>query len=233
MYRVLWPLCGAETAQCACCGWQLPILSISIYNSRHALPSQLDKVQQVSSYLRPTAATLSKRASADPWTSPLNAGFSVWIFQLLKKKKNNNNNNLLFSFGLARKKRASLLKMLCAFSPLKLWSERERVEKKRGGRLQKKRVFNIFRWTAEGELVGEQFWVMAGCCVSAEERENQRINEEIEKQLRRDKKDSRRELKLLLLGEHRRARRVTEFIQPQTGSRILSGPHHRVRNTLG
>lgn len=43
---------------------------------------------------------------------------------------------------------------------------------------------------------------MAGCCVSAEERENQRINEEIERQLRRDKKDSRRELKLLLLGEH-------------------------------
>uniref|UniRef100_A0A3Q4GVA4 GNAS complex locus n=1 Tax=Neolamprologus brichardi TaxID=32507 RepID=A0A3Q4GVA4_NEOBR len=41
---------------------------------------------------------------------------------------------------------------------------------------------------------------MAGCCVSAEERENQRINEEIEKQLRRDKEDSRRELKLLLLG---------------------------------
>ncbi|KAA8592186.1 hypothetical protein FQN60_017641 [Etheostoma spectabile] len=40
---------------------------------------------------------------------------------------------------------------------------------------------------------------MAGCCVSAEEKENQRINEEIEKQLRRDKKDSRRELKLLLL----------------------------------
>ncbi|XP_068995251.1 guanine nucleotide-binding protein subunit alpha-14-like [Embiotoca jacksoni] len=42
--------------------------------------------------------------------------------------------------------------------------------------------------------------MMAGCCVSAEDRENQRINEEIEKQLRRDKKDSRRELKLLLLG---------------------------------
>ncbi|KAM9394468.1 guanine nucleotide-binding protein subunit alpha-14-like [Pholidichthys leucotaenia] len=41
---------------------------------------------------------------------------------------------------------------------------------------------------------------MAGCCVSAEEKESQRINEEIEKQLRRDKKDSRRELKLLLLG---------------------------------
>ncbi|XP_013769391.1 guanine nucleotide-binding protein subunit alpha-14 [Pundamilia nyererei] len=41
---------------------------------------------------------------------------------------------------------------------------------------------------------------MAGCCLSAEERENQRINEEIEKQLRRDKEDSRMELKLLLLG---------------------------------
>ncbi|XP_060894889.1 guanine nucleotide-binding protein subunit alpha-14-like [Labrus mixtus] len=42
--------------------------------------------------------------------------------------------------------------------------------------------------------------MMAGCCISAEDKENQRINEEIEKQLRRDKKDSRRELKLLLLG---------------------------------
>ncbi|XP_068616832.1 guanine nucleotide-binding protein subunit alpha-14-like [Brachionichthys hirsutus] len=41
---------------------------------------------------------------------------------------------------------------------------------------------------------------MAGCCVSAEEKENQRISDEIEKQLRKDKKDSRRELKLLLLG---------------------------------
>ncbi|XP_030643663.1 guanine nucleotide-binding protein subunit alpha-14 [Chanos chanos] len=42
--------------------------------------------------------------------------------------------------------------------------------------------------------------MMAGCCMSAEERECQRINQEIDKQLRRDKKDSRRELKLLLLG---------------------------------
>lgn len=37
--------------------------------------------------------------------------------------------------------------------------------------------------------------------MSAEEKENQRINQEIDRQLRRDKKDSRRELKLLLLGE--------------------------------
>uniref|UniRef100_A0A8C5MK58 Guanine nucleotide-binding protein subunit alpha n=1 Tax=Leptobrachium leishanense TaxID=445787 RepID=A0A8C5MK58_9ANUR len=41
---------------------------------------------------------------------------------------------------------------------------------------------------------------MAGCCLSAEQKESQRINAEIEKQLRRDKRDARRELKLLLLG---------------------------------
>lgn len=38
------------------------------------------------------------------------------------------------------------------------------------------------------------------CCLSDEEREQRRINQEIEKQLRRDKRDARRELKLLLLG---------------------------------
>ncbi|XP_064153135.1 guanine nucleotide-binding protein subunit alpha-14-like [Anguilla rostrata] len=42
--------------------------------------------------------------------------------------------------------------------------------------------------------------MMACCCLSAEDRENKRINEEIERRLRQDKKDSRRELKLLLLG---------------------------------
>uniref|UniRef100_A0A8C5MLG1 Guanine nucleotide-binding protein subunit alpha n=2 Tax=Leptobrachium leishanense TaxID=445787 RepID=A0A8C5MLG1_9ANUR len=42
--------------------------------------------------------------------------------------------------------------------------------------------------------------LMAGCCLSAEQKESQRINAEIEKQLRRDKRDARRELKLLLLG---------------------------------
>ncbi|KAM4808672.1 guanine nucleotide-binding protein subunit alpha-14 [Rhinophrynus dorsalis] len=41
---------------------------------------------------------------------------------------------------------------------------------------------------------------MAGCCLSAEEKESQRISAEIERQLRRDKRDARRELKLLLLG---------------------------------
>ncbi|KAL8203314.1 UNVERIFIED_CONTAM: hypothetical protein K2H54_047800 [Gekko kuhli] len=37
------------------------------------------------------------------------------------------------------------------------------------------------------------------CCLSEEAKEARRINDEIERQLRRDKRDSRRELKLLLL----------------------------------
>ena len=39
------------------------------------------------------------------------------------------------------------------------------------------------------------------CCLSAEAREQKQINREIEKQLRQDKKNQRRELKLLLLGK--------------------------------
>ncbi|THD20334.1 Guanine nucleotide binding protein (G protein) q polypeptide [Fasciola hepatica] len=38
------------------------------------------------------------------------------------------------------------------------------------------------------------------CCRSEEYKEQNRINKEIEKQLKRDKKDARREFKLLLLG---------------------------------
>ncbi|XP_061589694.1 guanine nucleotide-binding protein G(q) subunit alpha-like [Cololabis saira] len=38
------------------------------------------------------------------------------------------------------------------------------------------------------------------CCLSPEAKEARRINDEIERQLRRDKKESRREYKLLLLG---------------------------------
>lgn len=53
---------------------------------------------------------------------------------------------------------------------------------------------------------------MAGCCcLSAEEKESQRISAEIERQLRRDKKDARRELKLLLLGEWLRIPRAPEL----------------------
>lgn len=44
---------------------------------------------------------------------------------------------------------------------------------------------------------------MMACCLSDEVKESKRINAEIEKQLRRDKRDARRELKLLLLGELR------------------------------
>ena len=40
------------------------------------------------------------------------------------------------------------------------------------------------------------------CCLSEEAKESKRINQEIDKQLRRDKRDARRELKLLLLGMH-------------------------------
>ena len=39
------------------------------------------------------------------------------------------------------------------------------------------------------------------CCMSDDEKEQKRINQEIEKQLRKDKSNSRKELKLLLLGE--------------------------------
>ena len=39
------------------------------------------------------------------------------------------------------------------------------------------------------------------CCLSEEAKEARRINDEIERQLRRDKKDNRREFKLLLLGK--------------------------------
>lgn len=41
------------------------------------------------------------------------------------------------------------------------------------------------------------------CCLSEEAKEARRINDEIERQLRRDKRDARRELKLLLLGKRR------------------------------
>ncbi|CAB1319466.1 unnamed protein product [Coregonus sp. 'balchen'] len=43
------------------------------------------------------------------------------------------------------------------------------------------------------------------CCLSEEAKESRRINDEIERQLRRDKRDARRELKLLLLEEDKRS----------------------------
>ena len=40
------------------------------------------------------------------------------------------------------------------------------------------------------------------CCMSDDEKEQKRINQEIEKQLRKDKSNARKELKLLLLGKY-------------------------------
>ena len=39
------------------------------------------------------------------------------------------------------------------------------------------------------------------CCMTEEQKEQKRINAEIDRQLKKDKRDARRELKLLLLGE--------------------------------
>lgn len=41
---------------------------------------------------------------------------------------------------------------------------------------------------------------MMECCLSEEAKEQKRINQEIEKQLKKDKSNARKELKLLLLG---------------------------------
>ena len=48
---------------------------------------------------------------------------------------------------------------------------------------------------------------MMACCMTDEQREQRRINQEIERQLKKDKRDARRELKLLLLGEEAAGRR--------------------------
>ncbi|XP_047425547.1 guanine nucleotide-binding protein subunit alpha-14-like [Mugil cephalus] len=51
-----------------------------------------------------------------------------------------------------------------------------------------------------GERPVELLTIMEECCLSGDDLERARIHREIEKQLRRDKKDSHREFKLLLLG---------------------------------
>lgn len=61
------------------------------------------------------------------------------------------------------------------------------------------------------------------CCQSDEAREQKRINAEIEKQLRRDKRDARRELKLLLLGEYlQKGRQLSAFGYPHIFSCYLT-----------
>lgn len=63
------------------------------------------------------------------------------------------------------------------------------------------------------------------CCLSEEAKEARRINDEIERQLRRDKRDARRELKLLLLGEYRPG---PAFAGPAAGPRrpLPATPEH-------
>ena len=53
---------------------------------------------------------------------------------------------------------------------------------------------------------------VGACCLGEEAKEARRINYEIERQLRRDKKDSRREFKLLLLGKEMTTLRRRVFV---------------------
>lgn len=57
----------------------------------------------------------------------------------------------------------------------------------------------IYFWNKKRNTTNQRIKMM--CCLSAEAREQKQINREIEKQLRLDKKNQRRELKLLLLGK--------------------------------
>lgn len=43
--------------------------------------------------------------------------------------------------------------------------------------------------------------MLQNCCKSSEQIEAQKLNDKIERELKRHKKDARRELKLLLLGK--------------------------------
>lgn len=55
---------------------------------------------------------------------------------------------------------------------------------------------------------------VGACCLSPEAKEARRINDEIERQLRRDKRNFRREYKLLLLGEEtRRPARLSPSVE--------------------
>ena len=54
------------------------------------------------------------------------------------------------------------------------------------------------------------------CCLSEEQQEQKRINAEIERQLRKDKRDARRELKLLLLGKFKLYLKSCHLIRLET-----------------
>lgn len=54
------------------------------------------------------------------------------------------------------------------------------------------------------------------CCLSDEAKEQRRINEQIEREIRRDKRNQRRELKLLLLGKERHFPRSNTALKVMT-----------------
>lgn len=56
------------------------------------------------------------------------------------------------------------------------------------------------KWTSSVKVRGPSFTEMA-CFLSEEQKVQSRINKEIEKQLKKDRKEQGREIKLLLLGE--------------------------------
>lgn len=66
--------------------------------------------------------------------------------------------------------------------------------------------------------------VMA-CCLSEEQQEQKRINAEIERQLRKDKRDARRELKLLLLGKPSTGAHNLLFVRSSTNCSIAYNTH--------
>ena len=59
------------------------------------------------------------------------------------------------------------------------------------------------------------------CCLSEEQQEQKRINAEIERQLRKDKRDARRELKLLLLGKFNIDHQSSSFFKSLVYNHIL------------
>lgn len=62
---------------------------------------------------------------------------------------------------------------------------------------------------------------VGACCLSPEAKEARRINDEIERQLRRDKRDSRREYKLLLLGKRPETHSLWKAIDGEGRCHIL------------
>lgn len=133
----------------------------------------------------------------------------------VKVESNPSNRRLLTARG---RKTSAFSRMLRGFARLLLW----RVTRGGGEEEEEENISPPTPFLPKACSIltcltaeGSRSWGMAGCCVSAEDRENQRISEEIEKQLRKDKKDSRRELKLLLLGGHRLSRNSLLLMHPE------------------